>query len=121
MGTFIDFERTVEEPKRRRNQPLPPLKFSALATTFQSLETFKLKDVKEIKEALTPTTCPSENGDDAAESEISFAEVRTWADIEVEEEKQVKSKPRRSGRARQREANRRRIRTPSPEYRYRWA
>merc|ERR1712057_78257 len=116
-NTFIDFERTVEEPKRRRNQSLPPLKFSAFATTFQSLETFKLKDVKEIKEALTPTTCPSENGDDAVESEISFAEVRNWADIEVEEEKQVKGKPRRSGRARQREANRRRIRTPSPEYR----
>merc|ERR1712094_5452 len=117
---------------------LPPLKFSAFATTFQSLETFKLKDVKEIKEALTPTTCPSENGDDAAESEISFAEVRNWADIsELEcsdaksvgsetivaqvEEKQVKSKARRSGRARQRETNRRRIRTPSPECRYRWA
>ena len=74
-NTFIDFEKTVKEPKRRRNQSLPPMKFSALATTFQSLETFKLKDVKEIKEALTPTTCPSENGDEAAESEISFAEI----------------------------------------------
>merc|ERR1711970_767312 len=110
-NTFIDFEKTVEEPKRRRNQSLPPLKFSAFATTLQSPETFKLKDVKEIKEALTPTTCPSENGDDAAESEISFAEVRNWADIsELEcsdaksvvsetivaevEEKQVKSKAR---------------------------
>ena len=80
-NTFIDFERTVEEPKRRRNQSLPPLKFSAFATSFQSLETLKLKDVKEIKEALTPTTCPSENGDDAAESEISFAEIQARAPL----------------------------------------
>merc|ERR1711879_99104 len=96
----------------------------------------------EVTECMTPTTCPSENGEEdlAALSEESLEDqimssfhcAARWADIcdlesecpsqlcsprneQAREESGKKVKAwRRSGRARQREQRRRRLRTPSP-------